>query len=485
MTDEQAEPRRSARTASEETPDRPSGPRVRRRRFGPDREREDREHEERVTARIAAQWALLREERDRRAAPTPVPDPSTVSATSNFSRAQVPWGLDLAAAWSWRLVVIGVAGYAVFFLVGYFSIVTLPLAIALLIAALVTPVVNILHRVGVPRSLSAILVVVAVIGFIGLLLTFAGQQIASGAQNLADSVVDGLEDIRTWLKDGPLNASDSQIDDVIARAQSEITNRTGDTDYVGQITEVGSAVGHIVAGLFIVLFATYFFLADGHRIWSWIVRLTPRAARHRVDSSGRVAWISLTQFVRATVLVAAVDAIGIMIGAALLGVPFVLAIGVLVFLGAFVPLIGATVAGAVAVLVALVDQGPLTALLMLAVVIGVQQLEAHVLQPFLMGRWVSVHPLAVILAIAGGILVAGVAGALVAVPLAAAGNAVVMHLASFTAPGEDPVDELSEDYGEEQAAVPTQPLPPDLAENLSEGQDEGRVEGRAGDADDR
>jgi len=167
-----------------------------------------------------------------------------------------------------------------------------------------------------------------------------------------------------------------------------------------------------------------------------------------VDSSGRVAWISLTQFVRATVIVAATDGILIGLGAAIIGVPFSLAIGVLVFLGAFVPIVGATVAGTVAILVALVDQGPVTALIMLAIVIGVQQLEGHVLQPFLMGRWVSVHPLGVILAIAAGVLTAGVAGALVAVPLAAAVNAVVQHLASYTEPGDDPVEELAEDYEE-------------------------------------
>ena len=207
------------------------------------------------------------------------------------------------------------------------------------------------------------------------------------------------------------------------------------------------------AGFFIVLFSTYFFLADGERIWSWVVRLAPRAARERVDSSGQVAWISLTQFVRATVMVAAVDAIGIMIGAAIIGVPFVLAIGVLVFLGAFVPLVGATVAGTVAVLVALVDQGPITALVMLAVVIGVQQLEGHVLQPFLLGRWVSVHPLGVIIAIATGVLVAGIAGALVAVPIAAALNAVVQHLAAGTDAGRRPGRGAREDYDEARAAV--------------------------------
>ena len=149
------------------------------------------------------------------------------------------------------------------------------------------------------------------------------------------------------------------------------------------MTEVGTAIGHIVAGFFIMLFATYFFLADGARIWAWVVRLFPRAARVRADSSGQVAWRSLTAFVRATVIIAFADALGIMIVALVLKVPFVIAIGVLVFLGAFIPLIGATLSGSVAVLVALVTQGPIVALLMLGGVIVVQQIEAHVLQPFL------------------------------------------------------------------------------------------------------
>ena len=211
----------------------------------------------------------------------------------------------------------------------------------------------------------------------------------------------------------------------------------------------------MLAGFFIVLFSTYFFLADGERIWAWMVRLAPRAGRRHVDSSGRVAWISLTQFVRATVIVAATDAIGIMIVAAILGVPFVLAIGVLVFLGAFIPMVGATVAGTVAILVALVDQGPITALFMLGGVILVQQIEGHVLQPFLMGRWVSVHPLGVIIAIGCGVLVAGIPGALVAVPLAAAVNAVVQHLANYTDPGDDSAEELDEDYRELGEEPPT------------------------------
>jgi predicted PurR-regulated permease PerM len=373
--------------------------------------------------------------------------PITTGA-SNFDRAQVPWGLDLAAAWAWRLIIIGGATYAVFWIIAYFAVITLPLVVALLITALVSPAVNALTRAGLPRGLAAILMVLTGIALVAALLTFAGQQVASGAQDLADSTVEGLEEIRAWLKDGPLNASDSQINDYIRTAQDAIQNQTNDGGAVRQVTEIGATLGHVFAGFFIILFSTYFFLADGDRIWAWLVRLAPRAARERVDGSGRVAWISLTQFVRATVIVALVDAIGIMIVAAILGVPFLLALGVLVFLGAFIPLVGATVAGSVAVLVALVDQGPIDALLMLGGVILVQQIEGHILQPFLMGRWVSVHPLGVILALACGVVVGGVAGALVAVPLAAAANAVVQHLAANTSPGDDPVEELAEDYEE-------------------------------------
>jgi predicted PurR-regulated permease PerM len=408
-----------------------------------------RADEEGIAQRLAHQWAQIRDV--RRAEPEPI-----TTGPSNFTRAQVPWGVDLAAAWAWRFLVIVVAGYVIARVIGFFAVITIPIVVALLIAALVSPVVSGLHRAGLPRGLASILVVLGGLVFVTALLTFAGQQVANGANDLADQTVKGLDEIKHWLRTGPLHATDSQINDYINRAQQAITPSADGGSILGRVTEVGTALGHVVAGFFIILFSTYFFLADGNRIWAWTVRLAPRAAREHVDSSGRVAWISLTQFVRATVIVAATDAIGIMIVAAILQVPFVLAIGVLVFLGAFVPMVGATVAGTVAILVALVDQGPITALFMLGGVILVQQIEGHVLQPFLMGRWVSVHPLGVIVAIGAGVLVAGIPGALVAVPLAAAVNAVVQHLADFTAPGDDPQEELDEDYQELGAEEPTQ-----------------------------
>ena len=397
--------------------------RARRRRRSEDR------FAERFATQFAQQWSQVRA--DRRASEPP----EIQAGASNFNRAQVPWGVDVAAAWSWRFLVMVGAGYVLLWLLARFAVVTIPLVVALLIAALASPLVDLGDRVGLNRKLSSLLVVIGGLALVSLLLTFVGTQVARGASELADQVVIGLGEIRTWLREGPLNASDSQINEYIAATQDLVTS--GNDEVVARVTEVGTTIGHIVAGFFIVLFATYFFLADGARIWAWLVRLFPRAARMRTNTSGQVAWKSLTQFVRATVLVALVDAAGIMIVAAILDVPFVTAIGVLVFLGAFIPMIGATLSGSVAVLVALVEHGWIVALLMVAGVILVQQIEAHVLQPFLLGRFVSVHPLGVIVAIGCGVLVAGIAGALIAVTLVAALNAVAQHLSDYPGGSEE------------------------------------------------
>jgi len=402
----------------------------------------------RFAARLLHQWAQLREERQAQLA---VP----VVAATPIGRPEVPWGVELAAQWAWRFLVIVAAGYFLVRALGFLEVVVIPIVVAMLIAALVVPVVGLMARTGLPRGVAALLVVVGGIVFVAALLTYAGQQVANGANDLADQTVKGLGEIKDWLKTGPLHATDSQINDYIDRAQKAITDRTtSGGNVVGRVGEVGTAVSHVFAGLFITLFATYFFLADGALIWAWIVRLFPRAARRHTDSSGRVAWRSLVQFVRATVLVAGTDAIGIAVIAAVLGLPLVGTIGLLVFIGAFVPMIGATVSGTVAVLVALVAKGPVVAAIMLGGVVLVQQIEAHVLQPFLMGRFVSVHPLGVIVAVAAGVLVAGIPGALVAVPLAASLNAVVQHLADFTRVGEEP-----DQAGAPDPAAPTSPGP--------------------------
>jgi predicted PurR-regulated permease PerM len=203
------------------------------------------------------------------------------------------------------------------------------------------------------------------------------------------------------------------------------------------VSTAGTAV-EVFASIFLVLFTTFFFLRDGRRIWNFLINLLPAAGREPLREAGEQSWQTLTAYVRATVLVAFIDATGIGIGLVILRVDVAFALAALVFLGAFIPIVGATLSGTVAVLVALVTRGPVTALLVVAVVIGVQQLEGHVLQPAIMGRAVSIHPLAVIIAIAIGTVLGGILGALVAVPIVAVLNTGIRHLAARRRHQPDP-----------------------------------------------
>lgn len=338
----------------------------------------------------------------------------------------IPPGVDIAAAWAWRCLLIVGAVFGIGWLVGTLSTVVVPVVVALLLTALLSPGVNRLHRGRLNRAVSTAIVMVGGIALIVSGLTLVGQQIVDGFDDLSEQIIEGLREIETWVREGPLNLTDAQVADLLRQGQDWIAQ--SNSQIVNWVQNLGSAVGHFVAGAFIMLFTVFFFVYDGERIWRWIVVLFPSAARADVDASGRVAWQTLTAFVRATVIVAMVDAVGIMLIALVLQVPLVIPIGVLVFLASFVPIVGAMVSGFVAVIVALVAHGPVVALLMLIGVLLIQQLESHILQPFLLGRAVRIHPLAVVLAISVGILLAGVFGALVAVPLAASANAVVSHL---------------------------------------------------------
>lgn len=343
---------------------------------------------------------------------------------------QIPHGIAIATAWAWRLLIVGSAVWLLVWLLQLFSEVTVPLAISVLLTALATPLVDALDRI-MPRGLAtAFVVIIGLAGIVGM-LSLVGTQVANQFSDLQGDVAEGLRKIESWLQTGPLSMSQADISGLIQRTKDSFGS--GDGEVVNRVTEAGTTATHFAAGLFITLFSTYFFLYDGNRIWGFLVGLFPRAGRERLDASGRVAWVSLTAFVRATMLVAFTDALGVALAAAALGVPLVLAIGVLVFLAAFIPLVGAFISGSVAVLVALVAQGFYVALAMFGAVVVVQQIESHVLQPFLLGRLVSLHPLAVIIGIATGITMAGIVGALISVPLLACGNAVVKHLTGDTA----------------------------------------------------
>jgi predicted PurR-regulated permease PerM len=349
-------------------------------------------------------------------------DASTVSGDDR----EVPHGLRIAAAWAWRLLILGGLAYAVIYLLGRVRIVLVPLVIALLLSALLSPAVSWLLRKGLPRSLATGLVLVGGLLAVAGTLTLVISQFIQGAPALGKSATAGVRQIQDWLKNGRLHLSDGQLDNLIASGQQWVNQHSA--DLTSSALATATTVFDVFAGLVLVLFSTFFFLRDGRRIWSFLIRLLPSQFRHQLADAGEASWSTLVAYVRATVLVAFIDAVGIGLALVILNVPLAFPLAALVFLGAFIPIVGATLSGAVAVLVALVGNGPITALIVMGAVIGIQQLEGHVLQPFIMGRAVAIHPLAVIVAIATGVVLSGIMGALVAVPIVAVLNTGIRRL---------------------------------------------------------
>ena len=347
------------------------------------------------------------------------PTETSASTPSPFA---VPAGVKVASDWAARgLLILGFV-YVITLALREVSEIVVPIAIATLLAALLGPI-NRRLRPKVGPGAAAGITVLGTVLVVGGLLFLVGRQFANGFGELGGQLAQGIDQVREWVRT-TFHINDNQLTSYV----DSVRDKLGSSDIKGTAAKVGVGAGHFVAGFFIALFSLFFFLLEGTRIWAWVVRLFPRTARPRVIESGVIAWGQLSAYVQATMIVAAVDAVGITIGALVLRVPFALPIGVLVFLGAFIPIVGAMLSGMVAVLLALVAHGPGVALLMLGVVILVQQVESHVLQPVLLGRAVSVHPVAVILAIAAGSVIAGIVGALTAVPLAAVANGVGKHL---------------------------------------------------------
>jgi predicted PurR-regulated permease PerM len=370
----------------------------------------------------------------RRPRPAPVAAPVVVPATTPPDGVTVPFLLRFAAAWSWRLLVVAAFLYVVLRLFAVLSVVLVPVIVGLLLSAVASPIVDRLQR-WVPRSLATALVVVTGLVVLVALVALVAQQLSAGFGDLRSSFDSSLVKLEKYLTD--LGLQREQVRSFFDRVQEGVSG-AGGGNIGGKLVAATTTAGHLVAGIFIAFFSTIFFTYDGRGIWSWMVALFPARARGRVRGSGERAWAVLTSYVRATAVIAAVDALGIGLVALILGVPFVAPIVVLVFLGAFIPVVGATISGIAAVAVALVDGGPVVALIMLAGVIAVQQIESHILQPFLMGRLVRVHPLAVVLAIATGTVVAGIFGALIAVPLVAIVNTVGRYLAGEREPLDAP-----------------------------------------------
>lgn len=362
----------------------------------------------------------------------------------------------VGAAWTWRLLVLFAGLLALGYVVSKLESVVIPVALALLFAAFLMPAVDNLHRRGVPRSAAVLVAVVGTIGIVGAILSFVVQQFVEGLPDLSDQFTTSVTKAQEWLTQGPLHFSEDQIrhagDNVVKAIQSNQEALTS-----GALT-TATVIGEIFAGAFLTLFTLVFFLYGGNQVWEFVTRIIPKNTRGRVRLAGRQGFNSLVHYTRATVAVAAVDAIGIGAGLAILGVPLALPLASLVFVGAFIPIVGAFVTGFLAVLVALVTKGLLTALIVLGIIVGIMQLEGHVLQPLLLGRAVRLHPLAVVLAITTGIVLAGIVGGLLAVPIVAFLNTAIR---SLCAGDTDEAEEVYESLTGADPSIPMFPATPD------------------------
>jgi predicted PurR-regulated permease PerM len=362
------------------------------------------------------------------AASTEATEPSSPHASMLRSAARVCGQFLLVAAAIW---VVG-------WLVIQLRLVVIPVAIALLLSALLAPAMGLLVRKRVPRGLATAIVLVGGIAVLVAVLSFVIRAFAAGLPDLSARLTQSYEQFQQVLAGPPFNISSDQLrnlPDTIG--QSISANRDALTS--GALTTAATVV-EILTGMFLVLFSLIFFLYDGPSIWRFVLRAVPAQRRDQMDVAGRRGFASLVGYTRATALVAVVDATFIGLGLLIVGVPLVIPLAALIFLGSFIPTVGAVVTGAVAVLVALVTNGPVAALVVLAVVIGVQQLEGHVLQPLLLGRAVQLHPLAVVLTVATGVVLGGVIGALLAVPLLAVINSGGRSLAATRQPPPTSVD---------------------------------------------
>jgi len=335
----------------------------------------------------------------------------------------VPRRVRVASEWSWRLLVIAAFAGVVIYLIVTFHEIVVPLLVAVLVSALLSPFVKLLTAHHWPHWLAIVLGLVAVVVALGGLTLLVVWQVRQGMPQLRAESVAAYDRVREALRQPPLSISDTQLDGYLKSLGALAQKDSG--ALVGGALKVGSAAGHVLTGTLIALFATIFMLIDGRGIWSWIVRLFPKNGQPGVIRAGRAGWITLTSFVRVQILVALVNAVGIGLVAYFLGLPLAVPIAVIVLLASFIPVIGAIVSGIIAVAIALVFAGPLSAIIMLAGVLLVHLLEAHVMQPLLIGSAVKVHPIAVVVAVAAGTGIAGIPGALFAVPLIAVANSMI------------------------------------------------------------
>lgn len=349
----------------------------------------------------------------------------------------LPRAMLVAGAVALLLVLLYEAGWAVVRIGAMVSQVLIPILVGVLLAALLMPIQLVLnYRLRVPRLAAAAINVLGLVGLISGTFYFAGQSIANGIDGLRQSVDDLLEQTEKWLSEGPLGIDRDQLGTIFGQAQDWLQDNTSMLS--SGALNVTSSAGNVLVGVLLALIVCLFLLAEGDRILSWMLLLVRNPARTRIRETIRRSWVTIGSWARTQVVVSAVDALGIGIGAWALGLPFVVPMMIITFLLCFIPLFGAFLSGAMFTLVALLFAGPVGAIIMLAVVIAVQQLESNFLQPLLMGRAVNLHPLVVLLGVTTGTFLLGLTGALMTVPILAAFNSGYLYWS-----GRDPFPGLS------------------------------------------
>jgi predicted PurR-regulated permease PerM len=365
----------------------------------------------------------------------------------------MPLAVRIAGAWSWRILAIVAAIAVLVALIIQLNEIVVPFMVAILLAALLVPFVKFLRRHRFPKWAAI------AIAEIGLLVVVAALivQVRNELPQLQRQSVVAYDNLKTVMLQSPLHLTEKDISGYLGQGLATI--RADSQMLLSSALSLGSSAGRGAAGVLLTLFATLFMLIDGVGIFGWMTRLFPKKARAAVAGAGRAGWVTLTNFVRVQIFVAFVDAVGIGLGAYIIGLsfggfPLVIPIAIAVFLGSFIPVVGAVATGVLAVLVALIYLNPVAALAMLAVVILVQQIEGHVLQPFIMGSAVQMHPLAVVFSVAAGGFLAGIPGALFAVPVVATLTVIVSYIARGR-------------WREEPGPVPDPPAPRDTLEKAS------------------
>jgi predicted PurR-regulated permease PerM len=348
----------------------------------------------------------------------------------------VPRLLQQAAAWSWRLLLVGLLIYVAFRVASALRLVVLPCFAALLLTALLQPLTTRLRKAGLPSLAATWCTILAAVAFLAGVGILAANRVSADYPQLSTEVRQTANQVRISLAGPPFHVSSvrlQQYSDQLVQFLSQHKSLVAGTVVTG-----GKIVLELLTGLVLTVFITFFLLKDGERIWAWVVSALRPQPRRRADNAGLAAWAALVNYVRGTTIVAAIHAVSIGVALWLLGVPLLVPLIILVFVAAFVPLIGILVAGALAILVTLGTKGLLAAVILLVVFLLENQVESHLLQPLVVGRIVRLHPLAIILVLAVGGIVAGIPGAIVAVPAAAASSYAWPYLrgAEAVPPGE-------------------------------------------------